>query len=80
MIFLFYFAQNIHFWAHVRTASPSNEYHQSMFWSKNKKIIKNLPLHTLILLYKTGNQWGIHYTDMFYDVDLSVGFREIVFK
>ena len=24
-------------WVHVRTASPSNEYPQSMFWSKNKK-------------------------------------------
>ena len=36
----------------------SNEYPQSMFWSKNKK---NSP----VLLYKSGVQGGIHYTDMF---------------
>ena len=30
----------------------SNEYPQSMFWSKNKKI--GLPLHTPVLLYKSG--------------------------
>ena len=36
----------------------SNEYPQSMFWSKNKKI----PLYTPILLYKSGVQGGIHYT------------------
>ena len=30
----------------------SNEYLQSMFWSKNKKI--GIPLHTLVLLYKSG--------------------------
>ena len=41
----------------------SNEYPQSMFWSKNKKI--GIPLHTPVLLYKSGVQGGIHYTDMF---------------
>ena len=41
----------------------SNEYPQSMFWSKNKK--KGIPLHTPVLLYKSGVQVGIHYTDMF---------------
>ena len=41
----------------------STEYPQSMFWSKNKKI--GIPLHTLDLLYKSGVQGGIHYTDMF---------------
>ena len=41
----------------------SNEYPQSMFWSKNKK--KGIPLHTPVLLYKSGVQGGIHYTDMF---------------
>ena len=41
----------------------SNEYQQSMFWSKNKKI--GIPLHTPVLLYKSGVQGGIHYTDMF---------------
>ena len=32
----------------------SNEYPQSMFWSKNKK--KGIPLHTPLLLYKSGVQ------------------------
>ena len=41
----------------------SNEYPQSMFWSKNKKI--GIPMHTPVLLYKGGVQGGIHYTDMF---------------
>ena len=41
----------------------SNEYPQSMFWSKNKKI--GIPLHTPVLLYKRGVQGGIQYTDMF---------------
>ena len=30
----------------------SNEYPQSMFWSKNKKI--GIPLHTPVLLHKSG--------------------------
>ena len=37
----------------------SNEYPQSMFWSKNKKN-RYTPA-----LYKSGVQGGIHYTDMF---------------
>ena len=37
----------------------SNEYPQSMFWSKNKKI--GIPLHTQVLLYKSGVQGGIHH-------------------
>ena len=37
-------------------ASGSNEYPQSMFWSKNKK-----NRHTLVLLYKS----GVSNTDMF---------------
>ena len=41
----------------------SNEYPQSMFWSKNKKNRYTLP--TPVLLYKSGVQGGIHYTDMF---------------
>ena len=51
------FAQNID------CGYGSNEYPQSMFWSKNKK--KGIPLHTPVLLYKSGVQGGIHYTDMF---------------
>ena len=42
----------------------SNEYPQSMFWGKNKKKI-GISLHTPVLLYKSGVQGGIHYTDMF---------------
>ena len=42
----------------------SYEYPQSMFWSKIKKKI-SIPLHTPVLLYKSGVQGGIHYTDMF---------------
>ena len=43
----------------------SNEYPQSMFWSKNKKIGIHVPLQTPIFLYKSGVQGGIHFTDMF---------------
>ena len=44
----------------------SNEYPESMFWSKNKKNrYRGLPLHTPVFLYKSGIQGGIHYTDMF---------------
>ena len=42
----------------------SNEYPQSMFWSKNIKKT-GIPLHAPVLLYKSGVQGGIHYTDMF---------------
>ena len=41
----------------------SNKYPQSMFWSKIRKIC--IPLHTPVLLYKSGVQKGIHYTDLF---------------
>ena len=41
----------------------SNEYPQPMFWSKNKK--KGIPLHTPVLLYKSGVEGGIYCTDMF---------------
>ena len=35
----------------------SNKYPQSMFWSKNKKT--SIPLHTPVLLYKSGFE-GVH--------------------
>ena len=49
------FAQNIDY---GYTLEPprrgcSNEYPQSMFWSKIRKI--GIPLHTLVLLYKRGH-------------------------
>ena len=40
----------------------SNEYPQSMFWSKNNKM--GIPLHILVFLYKSGVQGGMHCTDM----------------
>ena len=49
------FAQNID--------CGSNEYPQSLFWSKIRKL--GIPLHTPVLLYKSGVQGGIHYTDMY---------------
>ena len=42
----------------------SNEYQQSMFWSKNKKI--GIPLSTLFSICKSGVQGGIPFTDMFF--------------
>ena len=42
----------------------SNEYLQSMFWSKIKKN-RYIPLHTPVLLYKSGVHGVIHFTDMF---------------
>ena len=36
-----------------------------MSWSKKKEKKLCIPLHTPVLLYKSGVQWGIHYTDMF---------------
>ena len=42
----------------------SNEYPQSMFWSKNKKN-RYTPAYPPVLLYKSGVQVGIHCMDMF---------------
>ena len=41
----------------------SNEYPQSMFWNKTKKI--GIPLLTPVLLYKNGVYWGIYCMVMF---------------
>ena len=41
----------------------SNVYPQSMFWTKIRKI--GIPLHTPVLLNKSGVLGGIHFTDMF---------------
>ena len=53
VIFLI-FAQNIDcgYTLEPPRRGGSNEYPQSMFWSKNKK--KGIPLHTPILPYKSG--------------------------
>ena len=42
----------------------SNEYPQSMFWTKNKKN-RCTPANPSFFLYKSGVSGGIHYTDMF---------------
>ena len=39
-------------------------YPQSMVWIKIKKKI-SIPVKTLVLLYKSGVQGGIHFMDMF---------------
>ena len=56
----FIFAQNIDC-GYTRRGS-SNEYLQSMFFSKNKK--NRYTLHSPVLLYKSGVQGGTHVTDM----------------
>ena len=66
MIFFNIFAPNIDcgYTLELPRRGGSNEYPNSMFWSKNKKKIV-IPLHTQVILYKSGVQGGIHYTDMF---------------
>ena len=44
--------------------------HNLCFGAKIRKI--GIPLHTPVLLYKSGVQGGIHYTDWFPDVKLNV--------
>ena len=64
--FFLIFAQNIdcRYTLEPPCRGGSNEYPQSMFWSKKIRKI-GIPLHTPLLLYKCGIQRGIHYTDMF---------------
>ena len=59
------FAQNIDcgYKLELPCRGGSNQYPQSMFWSKNKKI--GIQLHTPVLLYKSEVQGGIHFKDMF---------------
>ena len=66
LIFFLIFAQNIDCVCKLEPPrrGGSNEYPQSMFWSKNKKI-DNIPLQTPVFLYKSGVEGGIHFTDMF---------------
>ena len=65
LIFFLIFAQNIDcgYTLEPPRRGDSNEYPQSMFWSKNTKIGK--PLCTPVLLYKSEVQGGINITDMF---------------
>ena len=61
MIFFLFLFQNIDcgYTLEPPRRGGSNEYPQSMFWSKNKK--KGIPLHTPVLLYKSGFN-GIYIT------------------
>ena len=57
-IFFLIFGQNINcgYTLEPPRRGDSNEYMypQSMFWSKNNKKKKGIPLHTQVLLYKSG--------------------------
>ena len=59
------FAQNINcgYTLEPPRRGGSNEYPQLCLGAKIRKIC--IPLHTPVLLYKSGVQGGIHYTDMF---------------
>ena len=57
---LLIFAQNIDC---GYTLEPPRSTHNLCFGAKIRKI--GIPLHTPVLLYKSGVQGGIHYTDMF---------------
>ena len=46
----------------------SNEYPQSMFFSKNKKNTEVYPCIPQFCYIKVGFKGGIHFTNMFYDV------------
>ena len=50
-------------WVHVRTEAVLTSTHNLCFGAKIRKI--GIPLHTPVLLYKSGVQGGIHYMDMF---------------
>ena len=67
MIFFHIFAQNIHcgYTLEPPWRGGSNEYPQSMFWSKNME--KNgIPLHTPVLAIETWGiiKGGIYFMDM----------------
>ena len=60
------FAQNIdcgYTLEHFTEAVPISTHMYLCFGAKKRKIC--IPLHTPVLLYKSGVLWGIHYTDMF---------------
>ena len=60
LIFFLIFAQNIDCWYTLAVLTST---HNLCFGAKIRKI--GIPLHTPALLYKSGVQGGIHYTDMF---------------
>ena len=60
------FAPKHRLWVLVRTASAEavlTSTHNLCFGAKIRKI--GIPLHTPVLLYKSGVQGGMYYTDMF---------------
>ena len=76
LIFFLFLLKN-RLWVHVRTASAST--YNLCFGAKIRKL--GIRMHTPVLLYKSGVQWGIYYTDMFsccrfvLNHDLSLGIR-----
>ena len=63
--FFLNFAENIDYGYKLEPPQRggSNEYPQSMFWGKIRKI--GIPLHTPVLLYNSGVKGGMYCTDMF---------------
>ena len=59
---LFFFAENIDcgYMLEPPRRGSSNEYPQSMFWSKNKKN-RYTPVYPIFCYIKSGVQAGIHY-------------------
>ena len=69
MIFFYIFlifAQNIDcgYTLEPSQRGGSNEYPQSMFWSKKEKYV--YPSKSHFFLYKSGVQGGVHYTDLLF--------------
>ena len=64
LIFFLIFAQNIDCGYMLETPQQSNEYPQSMFWSKNKKN-RFTHAYPIFAIYKSGVQGGMLHTDMF---------------
>ena len=63
------FAQNIDC-GYTLAEAVLTSTHNLCFGAKIRKI--GILLHTPVLLYKSGVQGGIHYTDMFHDVSVGV--------
>ena len=66
LFFFLIFAQNMDcgYTLELPRRGGSNEYPQSMFWSKNKKN-RYTPANPSFCLYKSGVQGGILFMDMF---------------
>ena len=63
LIFFLMFAQNKDCGYTIGAEAVLTSTHNLCFGAKLRKI--GIPLHTPVLLYKSGVQGGIYYTDMF---------------